>query len=87
MNRPDQMKDRNLRRQISSFDEIRVLQAAFLAKANRADIAATITLDTLLEFVDPARKTLGLIEVLEILRIILVIDTDLFFMKTAFGRF
>jgi hypothetical protein len=87
MNRPDQMKDRNLRRQIAGLDEIRVLQTAFLAKTNRAYIAAAITLYTLLEFVDPTGETLRLIVVLEIFRIILVIDTDLLFMKTAFGRF
>jgi hypothetical protein len=87
MNRPHQMEDRNFRGQISCLDKLRVLQTAFLAKTNRADIAATVTLDAPLKFIHPARKAPLLIIVLKILDIILVIDTDLLFMKSGFGRF
>jgi hypothetical protein len=81
------VENRNLGRQISGLDKIRVLQTAFLAKANRADVAATVTLDAPLEFIDPAPKAFLLITAFKVFRVRLIIDTDPLFIGSGFGRF
>jgi len=55
---PDQMKQGDLGRESSRSHEVRVLQAAFGAEADRTNIPAPVALDALLKLIHPPGKTL-----------------------------
>jgi hypothetical protein len=63
---PDQMKQRNLGREVSRAYEIRVFKTAFSAETDRANVPASIALDALLKLIHPPGKTFPGFEAIQV---------------------
>ncbi len=82
MHRSDQMEYGNLGRKVTGVYKIIMFQATFLAKTNRANVPAPVTLDALLKLIDPPRETLLLVIDFYFFKVHVVVYAHLLFVRS-----